>query len=199
LITKRVMDILLSFIGILLFCIPAVLMALWIKLDSKGPVFFRQIRVGLHGKEFKIFKFRTMICDAEKQGLQLTVGVDSRVSRVGRTLRRFKLDELPQLVNVFVGNMSLVGPRPEVPRYVTLYPSEVKDLVLSVRPGITDLASIFFRNESEILAKSNDPENTYIKTIIPIKLDYYSRYVRERTLLLDLRIVATTLLAVCRR
>jgi lipopolysaccharide/colanic/teichoic acid biosynthesis glycosyltransferase len=196
---KRLVDLLISAVGILLLSIPMIVIACWIKANSDGPVFFRQVRVGRCGKEFEIYKFRTMIVNAEKKGMLLTVGTDNRVSGAGHFLRKYKLDELPQLVNVLKGDMSLVGPRPEVPRYVAYYPSQVKDLVLSVRPGITDLASLLFRNENEILARSDDPESTYIHTIIPTKLDYYLRYVRERTLLLDIQIIMRTLWEICRR
>jgi len=188
-----------SAIGILVLIIPMILIACWIKADSKGPVFFRQTRVGRNGKEFKIYKFRTMAVDAERNGVQLTVGADSRVSSAGRFLRKYKLDELPQLVNVLKGDMSIVGPRPEVPKYVEYYPSQIKSLVLSVRPGITDPASLFFRNENEMLAESDDPESTYIQTIIPIKLEYYSQYVRERSLLTDITLIAKTFWVVCLR
>ncbi len=196
-IIKRVLDLFASFVGIIFLAIPMVVIACWIKADSTGPVFFRQVRVGRYGKEFKIYKFRTMVVDAEKKGMQITVGADSRVSDAGSFLRQYKLDELPQFLNVLVGDMSMVGPRPEVPKYVAMYPTDVRERVLSVRPGITDLASLLFRNENEILARSDDPERTYIQTIIPTKLNYYLRYIRERSLLLDLRIIVQTIWSIC--
>jgi len=192
-VVKRVFDLLACSFGLLL-CAPlfAVLM-LWIKLDSAGPVFFRQERVGLRGRLFKIHKFRTMVVDAEARGLQLTVGQDMRITRSGRFLRKYKLDELPQLLDVLLGEMSLVGPRPEVPKYVAYYPAEVRDLVLSVRPGITDFASIEFSEESAMLQNAADPERVYIEQILPIKLQHYLRYVEERSLWLDIRLIALTI------
>jgi lipopolysaccharide/colanic/teichoic acid biosynthesis glycosyltransferase len=193
---KRFTDIVASALGLLFLALPFAAMAAWIKLDSRGPVFFRQVRVGRFGVGFRIFKFRTMQIDAERTGMQLTVGADVRITRVGVFLRRYKLDELPQLLNVLTGDMSMVGPRPEVPRYVATYPPEVRDIVLSVRPGITDLASIAFRNENQLLSKSVDPERTYVEEIIPIKLRYYLEYVSNRSAMLDLKIALLTLRAV---
>lgn len=173
LMAKRVFDWLASSLGLLLLAPVLVLLAFWIKLDSQGPVFFRQERVGMAGRTFKIHKFRTMVTDAEKKGLQITVGTDARVTRVGHWLRKYKLDELPQLLDVWLGRMSLVGPRPEVPRYVACYPADVRDVVLSVRPGITDRASIEFRDENEILGRAADPHTAYVNEVLPIKLRYY--------------------------
>lgn len=172
-----------------------VVIALWIKFDSSGPVFFRQERVGRFGRNFRIFKFRTMCLDAEARGRQITVGEDPRITRSGRLLRRYKLDELPQLLNVILGEMSLVGPRPEVPRYVALYPSEVRCKVLSVPPGITDYASIEYRDENAILGRATDPERTYIEEVLPVKLSHYERYVAERSLWVDLILILRTLKA----
>ncbi len=155
-ILKRWFDLLASGLGLIALSPLLVLIALLIKLDSKGPVFFRQERVGRFGKVFRIHKFRTMITDAERQGLQITVGADARVTRVGGALRKYKLDELPQLIDVFLGDMSLVGPRPEVPRYVAFYPEETKDVVLSVRPGITDWASIEYKDENRYRTTSEE-------------------------------------------
>ncbi|OQW95486.1 MAG: sugar transferase [Beggiatoa sp. IS2] len=166
------------------------LIALWIKLDSPGPVFFLQTRVGQFGKLFKIIKFRTMI--VHDQGLKLTVGRDARITRSGHFLRHYKLDELPQLINVLKGEMSLVGPRPEVPEYVALYPDGIKEYVLSVPVGITDYASIEFSNESEILATSLHPETDYVEKILPIKLAYHQKYVSENSLLLDIALIFKT-------
>jgi lipopolysaccharide/colanic/teichoic acid biosynthesis glycosyltransferase len=188
-------DIAASLAGLLLLAPLFALVALWIKLDSPGPVLFRQQRVGRHGAPFSIYKFRTMAAAAGAT-LQLTVGRDSRITRAGQFLRRYKLDELPQLINVLQGAMSLVGPRPEVPRYVACYPPEVRAIVLSVAPGITDWASILYREESAILGRAADPERAYRETILPAKLDYYVRYVRERSFWTDLRIIFRTLAAI---
>ena len=196
---KRVFDLLLSSLGLVMLSPLLLLLALWIKLDSLGPVFFRQERVGRGGRTFRIHKFRTMVVDAEKKGLQITVGIDSRVTRSGRYLRKYKLDELPQLLDVWLGNMSLVGPRPEVPSYVAYYPQELKDLVLSVRPGITDLASIEFKNENEILGRASDPHQAYVQDVLPIKLEYCVEYIRNRSLMRDILIIFLTLRAIMRR
>jgi lipopolysaccharide/colanic/teichoic acid biosynthesis glycosyltransferase len=160
-------------------------------------VLFRQVRIGRHGVPFDIYKFRTM-ADRPDGGRQLTVGQDPRVTRAGRFLRHYKLDELPQLLNVLEGTMSLVGPRPEVPRYVECYPPAARRTVLSIRPGITDLAAILYRDESAILGQAQDPERAYVDTILPVKLEYYQRYVRERSFWLDLRIIFRTLAAILR-
>jgi lipopolysaccharide/colanic/teichoic acid biosynthesis glycosyltransferase len=184
-------------IGLLLLAPLFIVLALWVRLDSPGPVFYRQQRVGRGGMLFRIFKFRTMVA-RPSDGRQLTVGRDPRVTRAGHFLRKSKLDELPQLLNVIQGSMSLVGPRPEVPRYVACYPPEVRALVLSVAPGITDWASILYKEESEILGRAADPEQAYVEKILPAKLEYYVRYVRERSLWVDLRIIVHTLVAIAR-
>ncbi|MGC9562174.1 sugar transferase [Brachymonas sp. M4Q-1] len=188
---KRAFDLAASGIGLLLLSPLLLALAAWIRLDSPGPVFFRQERIGLRGRPFRIYKFRSMRVD--HSGLQITVGADDRITRSGHIIRAYKLDELPQLLNVFLGDMSLVGPRPEVPRYVALYPADVRAEVLSVRPGITDLASVQYRSESTLLAQSADPERTYIDTILPAKLALCRQYVRERSLGLDLKIIGMTL------
>jgi lipopolysaccharide/colanic/teichoic acid biosynthesis glycosyltransferase len=198
---KRLFDLITAGAGLLLLAPLLLLVALWIRLDSPGPVLFRQQRVGRHGVLFDILKFRTMSAnpaESRHAGNQLTVGRDPRITRAGRFLRSSKLDELPQLINVLQGTMSLVGPRPEVPRYVDCYPPAVRTTVLSVAPGITDLASILYKEESDILGRAADPERTYVETILPVKLDYYQRYVRERSFWLDLRIIVRTLAAVLR-
>lgn len=195
---KRLFDLVASGLGLLLLAPMLLAIALAIKLESPGRVFFRQERVGRFGKTFRIHKFRTMVTDAERQGLQITVGSDARVTRVGAVLRKYKLDELAQLIDVFVGEMSLVGPRPEVPRYVACYPAEVRSIVLSVPPGITDWASIEFKEENAILGSAVDAERVYIEEILPIKLGYYVRYVRERSFMMDVRIIFSTLAAVVR-
>lgn len=195
---KRGFDIGFSVVVLLVLAPLLLAVALWVKLDSPGPVFFRQRRVGLRGREFLIYKFRTMRTDAEATGLQITVGADARITRSGALLRKYKIDEFAQFINVLVGDMSVVGPRPEVPRYVALYPGGTREIVLSVRPGITDQASIEFRNESDILNRSKDPLQAYVNEVLPIKLDYYSRYVRERTFVGDLKIICLTVLALLR-
>ncbi|SEO05739.1 Sugar transferase involved in LPS biosynthesis (colanic, teichoic acid) [Duganella sp. CF517] len=188
---KRLFDIVAAAAGLLLLAPLMLAVAAWIKLDSAGPVLYRQRRVGRNGVQFLIIKFRTMHASAEDAGL-LSLADDARATRAGLLLRRHKLDELPQLLNVLRGEMSLVGPRPEVPRYVAHYPPAVRDIVLSVRPGITDWAAIHFRDEGEILRRAADPERTYVQQVLPVKLDYYVRYVQQRGLATDLRILLHT-------
>lgn len=187
---KRLFDLIGSGLGLLMLWPVLLAAALWIKLDSPGPVLFRQVRVGRHGVPFTIHKFRTM---RTAPGAQITVGEDPRITRAGRLLRASKLDELPQLWDVLRGVMSLVGPRPEVPRYVARYPAELREVVLSVRPGITDPASLRFRNESELLAQATDPEREYVEVVLPAKLQLAADYVRSATLLGDLRLIFATL------
>lgn len=196
---KRLFDIVFAALALLLLCPLLLAVTLWVRLDSPGPVLFRQRRVGRGGRPFDIFKFRTMAAGAEALGPQITVGADTRITRAGAWLRRTKLDELPQFYNVLRGDMSVVGPRPEVPRYVALYPPDVRTTILTMRPGITDLASIAFRDESALLARSADPERTYVEQILPAKLDYALQYMRSHTLWLDLRIIGWTVLAVLGR
>ena len=192
---KRAMDVVVSG-GALLVLWPAlVLVALAIKIDDPGPVFYRQVRVGRDGKEFRIFKFRTMIVDADKKGLQITVGKDNRITRMGRFLRKTKLDELAQLINVFTGEMSFVGPRPEVPKYVNMY-TPYQRQVLLVRPGITDYASIAYRNENDMLEGADDPERMYIDVIMPDKIELNMKYLREISPLADLKLIFGTIAAV---
>lgn len=191
---KRLLDVTLSVILLLVMSPLFVVIASLIKLDSPGPVFFLQTRVGQGGRHFRILKFRTMRVDAA--GPPLTVGSDPRITRSGAVLRALKLDELPQFFNVVVGQMSIVGPRPEVPEYVALYPPAVRAVVLSVRPGITDPASIEFRSESEILGRSHDPELTYVKEIMPTKLRLCAQYVAEMGLRRDIAIMFATVRAV---
>lgn len=197
--SKRLFDLFFALSGLLVLVPLWLLVALWIKLDSAGPIFFRQERVGRFGRPFRIFKFRTMCLDAEAKGRQLTVGADPRITRSGAFLRKYKLDELPQLLNVVKGEMSLVGPRPEVPRYVSLYPQELREVVLSVQPGITDYASIEYRDENAVLGQAADPDLAYIEEIMPVKLGYYVRYVRERSLWVDLKLILATLSAIAGR
>lgn len=195
---KRLFDWLASSVGLLLLAPLLLLIAVWIKRDSPGPVFFRQNRVGKGGKLFRIHKFRTMVIDAERNGLPITIGHDERVTRAGKWLRKHKLDELPQLLDVWMGNMSLVGPRPEVPQYVEFYPAHVRDLVLSLRPGITDKASIEFKNENLILGRAADPTTAYVEEILPVKLMYYVEYVNTRSFLGDITLIVKTLFALVR-
>ena len=209
--TKRVFDVLLSSIGLLLLMPLLGLIALVVKLDSAGPVMFRQERVGRFGRTFRIHKFRTMrhvanmanMANASagqtRPGLQITVGADQRITRMGRFLRASKLDELPQLLDVWLGDMSLVGPRPEVPRYVAHYPAHLREKVLSVRPGITDIASIEYRDEASVLARAPDPEHAYIHEVLPHKLALSAQYVDEASLWLDVRLIARTVWAIVAR
>lgn len=194
---KRVFDVLVAGLGLLLLSPLFLLVALAVRLDSPGPVFFSQERVGRHGRLFRIHKFRTMRHDeGGAGGAQITVGDDPRITRVGRWLRRAKLDELPQLIDVLAGSMSLVGPRPEVPRYVALYPAATREKVLSVRPGITDPASIEYRDESEQLARAADPEHEYLHVVMPRKLRLAEAYVERASLGTDLRLILRTLATV---
>ncbi|WIV96684.1 sugar transferase [Kinneretia aquatilis] len=192
---KRLFDVLFSGLGLLLLSPMWILVAIWVKLDSPGPILFRQERVGRFGQPFFIHKFRSMWVDAPALGPQITVGDDPRITRSGRFLRASKIDELPQLWDVLRGAMSLVGPRPEVPRYVALYTPEQRELVLSVRPGITDPASLQFRHESEILARAADPEREYVEVILPAKLRIAGDYVRHASVWGDLRLILATLRA----
>jgi lipopolysaccharide/colanic/teichoic acid biosynthesis glycosyltransferase len=195
---KRLFDLLASGLGLLVLAPVFLVLALWIKLDSIGPVFFRQERVGQYGRLFRIHKFRTMVIEAERRGLQITVGADARVTRVGHWLRKYKLDELPQLLDVWLGHMSLVGPRPEVQRYVACYPADLRTVVLSVRPGITDRASIEFKDENEILGNAVDPHTAYMNEVLPIKLRYYVEYVNTRSFWGDISLIFKTFSALLR-
>ena len=194
---KRAMDIVISGGALLVIWPVLLLIALAIKIDDPGPVFYRQVRVGRGGKTFRIFKFRTMVVDADKKGLQITVGRDNRITRMGALLRKTKLDELAQLINVFVGEMSFVGPRPEVPKYVDIY-TPYQRQVLLVRPGITDYASIAYRNENDMLEGAEDPEKMYIDVIMPDKIELNMKYLREISPLADIRLILSTIIAVIR-
>ena len=195
---KRVFDLVFSTLGLMLLSPFFFTVALWIKWNSPGPVFFRQHRVGKGEKPFRIFKFRTMVTDAENRGGKITYSGDPRITSAGQFLRRFKLDELPQLINVVKGEMSLVGPRPEVPEYVAHYPPPDREKVLSVPPGITDNASLEFRDENELLAGKTDVDRVYREEILPIKLDYYIKYVENRSFGEDLRVIMKTIVAIFR-
>ncbi|AGF59093.1 MULTISPECIES: sugar transferase [Clostridium] len=192
-IVKRIFDLICSTLGLIVLSPVLLVIAIRIKTGSDGPVFFKQIRVGERSKEFEILKFRTMVVDAEKLGRQITVGNDSRITKIGAFLRKYKLDELPQLINVFKGDMSLVGPRPEVPRYVKLY-NEEQIRVLEVKPGITDLASIRYRDENDLLGEVENPDEFYINTIMPDKLALNLEYINKNNIFLDIYIILKTII-----
>lgn len=197
-IGKRALDL-----SVVLLALPVALpimvaVSIWVRSDSPGPALFRQERVGLNGRRFRIHKFRTMHVQAAGAGLQLTAEGDARITRAGRWLRRTKLDELPQLMDVLLGDMSLVGPRPEVPHYMDLYPEGVRQKILSVKPGITDRAAIEFIEEERLLAASDDPETTYVQEVMPLKQTYYLEYVDHHSVMGDIRILLDTLRALVR-
>ena len=196
---KRVFDLLGAAVALALLWPLFIAIALWIKLDSSGPVFFRQQRVGRQGRPFAIHKFRTMVADAPARGLQLTVGDDPRITRAGAFLRRSKLDELAQLIDVLAGDMSLVGPRPALPAYLARVPPALRDAVLAVRPGITDPVSLDFADESALLARTADPEREYVEVMLPQKLRAAAAYAARATLWTDLRVIARTLRLLARR
>jgi lipopolysaccharide/colanic/teichoic acid biosynthesis glycosyltransferase len=191
---KRAIDIFGAGAGLVLLSPLFAVVAIIIKRDSRGPVFFRQRRLGRSGRPFYIFKFRSMAASAARVGIALTVRDDKRVTRFGAFLRRTKLDELPQLINVLAGDMSLVGPRPEVPEFIKYYTPEQRAIILSVKPGMTDYAAIHFRDENELLESSRDPVEVYRREIMPIKFAYYERYNRDIGALNDLRIILATIL-----
>lgn len=188
---KRIFDIVASGLGLIALSPLFLILAVWIKMDSKGPVFYRQVRVGWHNKDFRIFKFRSMRLGSDKGSLVTIGGHDPRVTRSGYFIRKFKFDELPQLINVFVGDMSLVGPRPEVRHYVDYWTPEQMH-VLDVRPGITDPASIKFRNENELMEKAEDPEKYYIEVIMQEKIKLYLEYVEKHSFLYDIGLIFKT-------
>lgn len=188
---KRLLDLICVIPALLLLSPLLLLLAIWVKRDSPGPALFRQTRVGLNGKPFDILKFRSM--RLANEGLQITVGDDQRITSSGHFLRRYKLDELPQLLNILKGEMSIIGPRPEVPRYVSFYPPALRDEVLSVRPGLSDFASIHFSQESDLLAQSLQPERDYIDKILPAKLAWHQYYVQHQSLWLDIQLILRTL------
>ena len=188
---KRIFDVIASGLGLIVLSPLFLILAIWIKLDSKGPVFYRQVRVGHKNKDFRIFKFRSMRVGADKGSLVTIGGHDPRVTRSGYFIRKFKFDELPQLINVFLGDMSLVGPRPEVRHYVD-YWTPVQMHVLDVRPGITDPASIKFRNENELMEKAEDPEKYYIEVIMQEKIKLYLEYVEKHSFFYDLGLIFKT-------
>lgn len=195
-LSKRIFDLFFVIPGLLLLAPVLVIIALIIKIKDGGDVLFKQIRVGQYEKHFKVLKFRTMVLNAENLGDKVTTGDDPRITPIGHFLRKYKFDELPQLINVLRGEMSLVGPRPEVPEYVEFYPDDVRNLVLSVPPGMTDMASIEFVNENELLSGSKDPVNDYKNKVLPIKLEYYVDYVKRRSLFLDFKLIIKTIVAI---
>lgn len=188
---KRAFDIIVSGLGLILLSPFFLIIAIWIKLDSPGPVFYRQVRVGRYGKHFRIYKFRSMRVGADKGSLITVGGHDPRITRSGYFIRKFKLDEFPQLINVFIGDMSLVGPRPEVPKYVALYTPEQLH-VLDVRPGITDIASIRYVNENELLEKADDPDKYYIEVVMQDKLALNLQYVATQSFWGDIKLILKT-------
>lgn len=192
---KRAFDFIFSFIGLILLSPIFLIISLLIALSSKGGVFYKQTRVGKDNIDFKVYKFRSMIVNADKKGL-LSIGKDGRdprITKIGYILRKYKLDELPQLINVLKGDMSLVGPRPEVRKYVDLYDNKQKE-ILKVRPGITDIASITFRNENDLLSQNPNPEDYYIQEIMPKKISLSLEYVKTRTLIKDIKLIFKTIL-----
>ena len=196
---KRSFDFIVSLIGLVLLIPFFFIIAIAIRLDSTGPIFFRQVRIGQYGLPFHIHKFRTMIVDAEIKGLQVTVRKDPRITSVGNFLRKYKLDELPQLFDVFIGKMSLVGPRPEVPKYVVNYSPKIRDIVFSVKPGITDNTSIHYHSENDLLTMSNKPEKVYLEAILPKKLQSYVDYVKHQTFWGDIKIILKTLMILLKK
>jgi lipopolysaccharide/colanic/teichoic acid biosynthesis glycosyltransferase len=189
---KRLFDIFFSALGLLALCPVLILLALWVKLSDFGPVFYRQVRVGRGGEPFRIWKFRSMVVNADKMGLSVTSGNDPRITRVGRLLRKTKLDELPQLWNVLAGEMSFVGPRPEVPRYVERYTTEQRE-ILKLKPGITDLATLEFRDEEDLLKAQADVEKFYIEVCVPRKIELNLQYARHASVGRDIWIILQTL------
>ena len=189
----RFVDALFSFLGLIFLSPILFILCLWVKLDSAGPIFYIQKRVGLNGKDFNLFKFRSMKVNADKLGLLTVGGRDPRITNSGYIMRKYKLDELPQLFNVLKGEMSLVGPRPEVRKYVDLYTSDQRQ-VLQVRPGITDEASIKYKNENDLLATSDNPERTYIEEIMPAKLELNKKFIQNPSLMNYIAIIVKTIL-----
>ena len=198
LLLKRIFDIVASGCGLLILSPLFLVLAIWIKCDSKGPVFYRQVRVGRHNRDFRLFQFRSMRVGADKQGLITVGGRDPRVTRSGYYIRKYKFDELPQLINVFLGDMSLVGPRPEVRKYVDMYTPEQMH-VLDVRPGITDMASILYCNENELLEKADDPDKFYVEVVMQDKLRINLDYVANHSFFFDIKLIFKTLFAIVKK
>lgn len=195
---KRIFDIICSAMGLVVLAPLLLFIALWIKKDSKGPVFFRQTRVGLNGEYFRIHKFRSMYTDSEAKG-RLTIGSDSRITPSGHFIRKYKVDELAQLIDVLIGKMSLVGPRPEVPEFMNQYSPDERKIILSVRPGLTDKASIKMIDENEILSQYDDPTQAYVDIIMPIKAKYYIEYAQNHSLMGDIKIIFQTIFKIIKR
>ncbi|PKQ44050.1 sugar transferase [Confluentibacter flavum] len=189
---KRSFDVVFSLIGLIILSPVLLLIAILIKIDSKGPVLFIQERVGINNKDFNIYKFRTMYVASQTKGLLTLGNHDSRITRIGYFLRRYKIDEFPQLINILIGDMSFVGPRPELRYYVNFY-NEDDHIIFSIRPGITSLASLKYRNEVELLEAADDPESFFINTIIPDKLKYNKEYIKKQSLLYDLKLIIITI------
>jgi len=196
-VSKQVFDIVIAFLGLLCLSPLLLLVALLIKLDSPGPVFFRQERMGRGFHPFHIYKFRTMVHDAPLRGGAITFGADPRITKIGRILRKTKIDELPQLINVLQGQMSFVGPRPEVRRYAELFREDYED-ILRVLPGITDLASLKYRHEAELLGRFENPEEAYVRHLLPEKVKLAREYVRQSSFFFDITIILKTLLSLLR-
>ncbi len=192
---KRLIDFTLALIGLLLLSPVFLLIAILIKREDGGSVFFRQIRIGQSGKPFKIYKFRTMVENAEELGAKVTKEDDPRITEIGKFLRKYKIDELPQLINVLKGEMSLVGPRPEVPKYVSAFKEDYKE-ILKVKPGITDYASIEFKDENRLLKGAENPEEVYIKEILPVKIEYYKKYLRDISFITDIKLILKTIVGI---
>jgi lipopolysaccharide/colanic/teichoic acid biosynthesis glycosyltransferase len=197
-VVKRAFDVTAAVVGLAILWPLMIIVAMAVWVDSRGEVVFVQERVGRHFRRFRLYKFRTMVCAPTVHAPAITRAGDPRVTRVGRFLRGTKLDEIPQLVNVLKGDMSLVGPRPEVPAYVELFERDYRE-ILTVRPGITDLASIKYRHESKLLAAAVDPQREYITRILPDKIDLAKQYVRRASLAFDIRLITQTLFALCVR
>lgn len=189
---KRCFDFVLSLMG-LIALLPVFIVVAWVIKKDGGPVFFQQQRVGKHGTLFNIYKFRSMVINADKTGAKVTASHDPRITRIGSLLRKTKIDEMPQLFNVLTGDISLVGPRPEVPYYVSKWPDACKKTILSVKPGITDYATLYYNDEQAVLAKAEDPEKAYLKEVMPHKLRMYEQYVKDQNFGLDIRIILATL------
>lgn len=194
---KRIIDFLLALIGIILLIPFFIIIAILIKKEDGGSIFFKQVRVGQYGKPFRIYKFRTMVENAGKMGPQVTKGDDPRITKIGKFLRKYKLDELPQLINVLKGDMSLVGPRPEVPKYVEVYKEDYNE-ILKVKPGITDYATLEYVDEEEILKGANDVEKVYLEKVLPEKIKYYKKYINDISFLTDLKLILKTLKKIIR-
>jgi lipopolysaccharide/colanic/teichoic acid biosynthesis glycosyltransferase len=196
---KRITDIIFSLIGIIVLFPVFIVIVIIIKIDSRGPIFYLSERIGKNEKPFTILKFRTMIPDAEKSGLYCTASNDKRITRVGRKIRRLKIDELPQLINILKGEMSFVGPRPDIKKYLNLISKKDRDIIFSVRPGITDISSLFYSQEGDILMNSLNPEKEYIEKILPHKIQMQKEYVHKMSFLLDLKIVIKTIIKIFKK